>query len=132
MAVLYREGLDPEAYVRLADRWAKRLQIDPALRADYALALRRHAEVAEFKTTAPLSMVDAIVLPGQKLARVSDFARISRAAQRGEFKLALERAGVDHPTFSNLCARFNAKMQENPAVAELFTRMLSDPRIDAA
>jgi hypothetical protein len=130
MNALYIEGLDPVSYARLSDRWAKRFASDPALRAEYASALRRETELIGTRVTAPIPYPDTIVFPGQKLARVSDFARISRAAQRDEFKEALERAGVDRDTFANLCARFNEKMKNEPALEELFKRLLGDARVD--
>jgi hypothetical protein len=130
MSALYREGLDPIAYARLSDRWAKRLGTDPALRAEYAGMLRREASLNDLRVTEKIPYPDALVFPGQKLARVSDFARIARAAKRDEFKKALERAGVYKDTFANLCARFNARMQDDPALEELFKRLLDDPRVD--
>jgi hypothetical protein len=132
MTALYKEGLDPVAYARLSDRWAKRLGADPALRAEYATALRREMALTQVRETAPIPYPDTIVFPGERLARISDFARISRAARRGEFKQALERAGVDRDTFANLCARFNEKMKHESALADLFKRLLDDARIDAA
>jgi hypothetical protein len=131
MTALYKERIDPIAYARLSDRWAKRLAEDPALRAEYAAALRRESALSAVRVTAPLPFPDTIVFPGQRLARVSDFARISRAAERGEFKHALERVGVDRDTFANLCARFNEKMKREPNLENLFIRLLADARVDA-
>jgi hypothetical protein len=130
MNALYKEGLDPISYARLSDRWAKRFAADPALRAEYATALRRESALAAVRVTAPIPHPDTLVFPGQKLARVSDFARISRAAKRGEFKEALERAGVDRDVFANLCARFNEKMKHDRELEEMFKRLLDDPRVD--
>jgi hypothetical protein len=130
MTTLYKEGLDPVQYARICDRWARRLEGDAALRAEYEAVMNRTREVSQVVHTAPLPPADTLVLPGQKLARVSDFARISRAAKRGEFREALARAGVDADTFANLCARFNARMQEDAVVAAQFKRLLEDPRID--
>ncbi len=130
MGTLYKEGLDPVEFARISDRWAKRLAGDQALRAEYAIVLKRTGDVAAVKHTEPLPPQDTIVFPGHKLARVSDFARISRAAKRGDFKAALERAGVDADTFANLCARFNARMQVDAVVAAQFKRLLLDARID--
>jgi hypothetical protein len=131
MGTLYKEGLEPMEFARLADRWSKRLAGDAALRAEYAELLKRVGEVAAVVHTAPLPPQDTLVFPGQKLARVSDFARISRAAKRGEFKAALAQAGVDADTFANACARFNARMQADAVIAAQFKRLLHDPRIDA-
>ena len=130
MGALFKEGIDPVSFARISDRWAKRLAGDPMLRAEYAVMLRRHADLASVTTTERLPPADTLVFPGQKLARVSDFARISRAAKRGEFKLALERAGVAPDTFANLCARFNARMQADKVIEAQFKRLLDDPRID--
>ena len=131
MTALYREGLDPVAYARLSDRWAKRLAADPALRAEYASVLRREAAMSAVRETVPIPHGDSLVFPGQPLPKVSDFARISRAAKRGDFKKALERAGIDRDTFATLCARFNDKMKQDPALERLFTQLLDDPRVDA-
>ena len=130
MTTLYKEGLDPVQYARLSDRWARRLAADSTLRTEYEAVMNRTRDVSNVVHTAPLPPADTLVLPGQKLAKVSDFARISRAAKRGEFKEALARAGVDADTFANLCARFNARMQDDPVVAAQFKRLLEDPRID--
>ena len=131
MGTLFKEGLDPVAFARISDRWAKRLAGDAALRNEYAALLKRTGEIASAVSTVPLPPQDTLVFPGQKLARVSDFARISRAAKRGEFKAALAQAGVDADTFANACARFNARMHSDPVVAAQFQRLLEDPRIDA-
>jgi hypothetical protein len=132
MGTLFKEGLDPVAFARISDRWAKRLAGDAALRSEYGKLLKRATELASAVRTVPLPPQDTLVFPGQKLARVSDFARISRAARRGEFKAALAQAGVDSDTFATACARFNARMQDDPVVAAQFKRLLDDPRIDAA
>jgi hypothetical protein len=128
MSALYREGLDPIAYARLSDRWAKRLAADPALRAEYATVLRRESAMATVRETVPIPHPDSLVFPGQPLARVSDFARISRAAKRGDFRKALARAGIDRDKFATLCARFNDKMKADAALARRNTHQLDHAR----
>jgi hypothetical protein len=75
-------------------------------------------------------MIDRVVFPGEKLARVSDFARISRAARRGQFKEALARAHLSAEQFADLCERFNGRMQTDRALESEFNRLLADPRVD--
>jgi hypothetical protein len=129
---LFREGLDPIAYARIREHWTARLEQDADLRADYARVTARLRELAVKRTTDRLPLTDPIVLPGEKLARVSDFARISRAAKQGRFKEALDRAGVDHATFAALCARFNERMEQDKTIEAQFKRMLQDARLDPA
>src|SRR5262249_2868555 len=82
---LSRQGLEPIAYGRLTDRWARRRAGAPALRAEYAAMLRRETALNAMRMTARIPHQDRVVFPGERLAKVSDFARISRAARRGEF-----------------------------------------------
>src|SRR5262249_22501772 len=115
-AALYKEGLDPIGYARLCERWAQKIAHEPRLRAEYEGLLDRFRGLATRRTTEPLPMVDTIIFPGDKLARVSDFARISRAARQGRFREALQHAGIDHDTFAIVCTRFNRRMDEDKAI----------------
>lgn len=146
LETLYRAGLDPMSFARIAEHWSGRIAEDAAVRAEYAALLegkdtRARADaapvpalrlpLAEPSTTTRMSTLDdAEVFPGERLARASDFARIARAAKRGAFKAAIARAGLDPDAFAVAAERFNARVRVDRALADRFARLLDDPRVD--
>jgi hypothetical protein len=68
---------------------------------------------------------DLVIFPGERLARVSDFAAITRAATHGDFQGALARAGVAPRDFAAICMRFNEVLREAPEVDVAFRAWLS-------
>lgn len=131
MGALYRAGLDPVSYARVSKRWGEALARDASLRADYAAILRGAVALGRASTMLMRPVAEPEIFPGEKLSRVSDFARIGRAAERGEFRRALAIVGVDLETFAHLTERFNARMQTEPSLETRFRALLKDARLDA-
>ncbi len=130
MGALYRAGLDPASYARVSRLWADALARDPAMRAEYAEILGGAVALRQVATMLMRPAVEAEIFPGEILSKVSDFARIGRAAQRGEFRRALVRAGVDLDTFARLTARFNARMHADAEIETQFRALMKDARLD--
>lgn len=68
---------------------------------------------------------DPEVLPGTKLARLSQYVTLLKGMQAGDFQGALKRAGLDMGTYGPLAAQWGQKLQQDPGLAAKFQKMMS-------
>jgi hypothetical protein len=67
---------------------------------------------------------DPVVFPGQKLARLSDYVRLMKGMQGGDFNGALQRAGLDMGSYMTASQAWGVKMASDPVLTAKFTKMM--------
>lgn len=73
---------------------------------------------------APRIEEDPVLFPGERLSKLSDFVRLQKAAQSGDFMGALAREGIDAGYYGQMSIKFAQRMQAEPMLAALHAKML--------
>jgi hypothetical protein len=68
---------------------------------------------------------DPVVFPGERLSKMSDFVRIQKAMQRGDFPGVLTREGIDMGYYGQMSIRWAQAVQTDPSLAMRYARALS-------
>lgn len=79
-----------------------------------------HRAVAEGNAGDP----DPLVFPGQKVQKLSDYVRIMKRMQGGDFMGAIAEYGLDMMTYSSVATAWGAKFAADPTLNEKFSRMM--------
>jgi len=67
---------------------------------------------------------DPLVFPGQKVQKLSDYVRIMKRMQGGDFMGAIAEYGLDMMTYSSVATAWGAKFAADPTLNEKFSRMM--------
>jgi len=67
---------------------------------------------------------DPVVFPGQKVQRLSDYVRIMKRMQGGDFMGAIGEYGLDMMSYSSVATAWGAKFAADPTLNEKFSRMM--------
>jgi hypothetical protein len=135
-AVLAREGIDAAYYALMSKRWATRMRKDPWL-AEKHHAIKHPSPKArpEPKGKPRLALVDEvahaekndpIVFAGEKLARISDFVRLARAARSADFLGTLHAEGLHPVYYAHMCKRFEVVRKSDAALDRAFRQMMGN------
>lgn len=136
-AVLAREGIDAAYYGLMSQRWATRLRKDPWL-AEKHHAIKHPSPKARAGTPKGkprLALVadaadgekhDPIVFAGEKLARISDFVRLARAARSADFLGTLHAEGLHPVYYAHMCKRFEGVRKSDAALERAFRQMMGN------
>ena len=68
---------------------------------------------------------DPLVFPGQKVQNLSDYVRIMKRMQGGDFMGAIAEYGLDMMSYSSVAAAWGAKFAADPSLNEKFSRMMA-------
>ena len=94
-------------------------EMDMHLRMAQQQAARR--AVAEGSAGDP----DPLVFPGQKVQKLSDYVRIMKRMQGGDFMGAIAEYGLDMMSYSSVATAWGAKFAADPSLNEKFSRMMA-------
>jgi hypothetical protein len=141
-AVLAREGIDARNYARMVERWHRRLGKDawlaekhdalkhparsPELVAAAAAAKVAAAAAPRAELVAGAQAADRVVFPGEKLARLSDFARLARAARGVNFLAALHVEGLHPVYYAHMCKRLDAARRGDATLDRAYRAMTAE------
>ena len=67
---------------------------------------------------------DPLVFPGQKVQKLSDYVRIMKRMQGGDFMGAIGEYGLDMTSYSSVATAWGAKFAADPSLNEKFSRMM--------
>jgi tetratricopeptide (TPR) repeat protein len=67
---------------------------------------------------------DPLVFPGQKVQKLSDYVRIMKRMQGGDFMGAIGEYGLDMMSYSSVATAWGAKFAADPSLNEKFSRMM--------
>lgn len=67
---------------------------------------------------------DPVVFPGQKVQKLSDYVRIMKRMQGGDFMGAIGEYGLDMMSYSSVATAWGAKFAADPTLNEKFSRMM--------
>ncbi len=67
---------------------------------------------------------DPVVFPGQKVQKLSDYVRIMKRMQGGDFMGAIGEYGLDMSSYSSVATAWGAKFAADPSLNEKFSRMM--------
>ena len=68
---------------------------------------------------------DPLVFPGQKVQKLSDYVRIMKRMQGGDFMGAIGEYGLDMASYSSVATAWGAKFAADPSLTEKFSRMMA-------
>ncbi len=68
---------------------------------------------------------DPLVFPGQKVQKLSDYVRIMKRMQGGDFMGAIAEYGLDMMSYSSVATAWGAKFAADPTLNEKFSRMMA-------
>jgi hypothetical protein len=68
---------------------------------------------------------DPVLFPGERLSKMSDFVRIQKAMQRGDFPGILAREGIDMAYYGQMSIRWAQVVQSDPSLAMRYSRALT-------
>ena len=68
---------------------------------------------------------DPLVFPGQKVQKLSDYVRIMKRMQGGDFMGAIGEYGLDMMSYSSVATAWGAKFAADPTLNEKFSRMMA-------
>ncbi len=68
---------------------------------------------------------DPLVFPGQKVQKLSDYVRIMKRMQGGDFMGAIAEYGLDMMSYSSVATAWGAKFAADPSLNEKFSRMMA-------
>jgi tetratricopeptide (TPR) repeat protein len=68
---------------------------------------------------------DPLVFPGQKVQKLSDYVRIMKRMQGGDFMGAISEYGLDTMSYSSVATAWGAKFAADPTLNEKFSRMMA-------
>jgi tetratricopeptide (TPR) repeat protein len=67
---------------------------------------------------------DPLVFPGQNVQKLSDYVRIMKRMQGGDFMGAIGEYGLDMMSYSSVATAWGAKFAADPSLNEKFSRMM--------
>jgi hypothetical protein len=70
---------------------------------------------------------DPVVFPGGPVPRLSEYVRITKRLQAGDFQGALAGAGIDMATYGQVAAAWGQRMAADPALTAKYVAMISRP-----
>lgn len=70
---------------------------------------------------------DPTVLPGTKLPKLSDYVKLMKGMQGGDFMGALARAGLDMASYGQLATQWGQKLAADPVLTQKFGEMMAKP-----
>ncbi len=68
---------------------------------------------------------DPVVFPNQKVRKLSDYVRIMKRMQGGDFMGAIAEYGLDMMSYSSVATAWGAKFAADPSLNEKFSRMMA-------
>lgn len=68
---------------------------------------------------------DPLVFPGQKVQKLSDYVRLMKRMQGGDFMGAIAEYGLDMMSYSSVATAWGAKFAADPTLNEKFSRMMA-------
>ncbi len=68
---------------------------------------------------------DPLLFPGQKVQKLSDYVRLMKRMQGGDFMAAIAEYGLDLTSYSSVATAWGAKLAADPGLSEKFSRMMA-------
>jgi hypothetical protein len=96
--------------------------------AAYRMLMAEHRKAEENAPAAPSASppaADPEILPGEKLARLSDYVRVMKGVMKGDMVGTLEREGLDMATYARLAGLWGQKMASDPALAARYGQLIA-------